>query len=48
MAEAIPLDSPQAAKTIADAAEKREAAARAAATPLPGPLADAFSPHPDI
>ena len=46
--EPIPLGSPQAAKTLADAAERREASARAAATPLPGPLADAFIPHPDI
>ena len=46
--EPIPLGSPQAAKTLADAAERREASARAAATPLPGPLADAFAIAPEI
>ena len=44
----VQLDSPQAAAKVADVAEKREAAAEAMATPLPGPLADAFAIAPEI
>ena len=45
--ETIPLTR-SAESIVTDTTEKREASARAAATPLPGPLADAFSLHPDI
>ena len=44
----VPLDSPQAAKVLADAAARREASSRAAATPLPGPLASAFAIAPNV
>ena len=47
MAEAQPLPE-SLAKTVAESAERREVAAQAAATPLPGPLADAFAIAPDI
>jgi hypothetical protein len=47
MADPIPLEAGAAAK-VADTQERREAAARAAATPLPGPLADAFAIAPEI
>jgi hypothetical protein len=48
MADIIPLESPAAGEGVAQIAERREAAARAAATPLPGPLADAFAIAPEI
>jgi len=47
MADDIPLNESGAAR-IAEIAERREVTARAAATPLPGALADAFSFQPDI
>ena len=47
MAELIPL-SPSASSKVADIQERKEATARASATPLPGSLADAFAIAPDI
>lgn len=46
--KAIPLESPAIAAKISETVERREASERAAATPLPGPLADAFSIAPEI
>ena len=46
MDEPIPLTG--AAGKVSDISERKEAAARASATPLPGPLADAFAISPDI
>ena len=47
MADEIPL-SQSAATKVAEIQERREATARASATPLPGSLADAFSLAPEI
>src|SRR5208282_406238 len=48
MTNTVTLESPGASEKIAEATERREAAPEAAATPLPGPLADAFAIAPDI
>lgn len=47
MAELIPLAG-SAPAIVAETAERREAQARAAATPLPGPLASAFAIAPSV
>ena len=46
--ESVPLESPAVRHKIAETQERNEAAERAAATPLPGPLADAFAIAPDV
>jgi hypothetical protein len=48
MTELVTLDSPATSALVADVIEKREASAQAAATPLPGPLTDAFAIPPEI
>jgi hypothetical protein len=48
MAGDIILEGTRATEAVADIQERRDAAIMASATPLPGPLADAFAVAPDI